>query len=140
MSDGTESRARLVGGLLLALIALWILHGFLRPLAWAVVLGVATWPLHRRFIGPTSHPDRRPLLSALLLTVGIGAVLLGPFTYGLLQVVREAESLMQLLHAAQAEGLPPPDWLSRLPKGAEWLRETWTDWLGSSAAVRESLE
>ncbi len=140
MSDGPESRARLFGGLLLALIALWILHGFLRPLAWAVVLGVATWPLHRSFCCQSSGPNQRPLLSALLLTVAMGALLLGPFTYGLLQVVREADSLIQLLRTAQSEGLPPPDWLSRLPWGAEWARETWTGWLGTSAAVRESLD
>ncbi len=140
MSDSPESRARLVGGVLLALIALWILHGFLTPLAWAVVLGIATWPLHRRCCGESSLPDRRSLLSALLLTGVIGAVLLGPFTYGLLQVVREAESLMQLLRTALSEGLAPPDWLSRLPRGVEWARETWTGWLGSSDAVRESLE
>lgn len=139
MSDGPESRARLVGGLLLALIALWILHGFLRPLAWAVVLGVATWPLHRRCCGEPSAPDQRPLLSALVLTMAMGALLLGPFTYGLLQVVREAESLIQLLRTTQSAGLPSPDWLSRLPWGADWAQETWSDWLGSSAAARESL-
>jgi len=138
MLANSESRARLLGALALALLGLWILHGFLVPLAWAVVLAVATWPLYQRL--KSALGDRLgSIVPSLILSLIIGGILFGPITYGLVQLGNEAQSFVQTLREAQKEGIAAPEWLRHLPRIGEWARQTWTDWLGSSEAVRESL-
>jgi predicted PurR-regulated permease PerM len=139
MPTRSEFRARLFAALSLILLGLWILHDFLVPLTWAVILGLATWPLYakvRRVFGARADAA----WPSLLLTLAIAAILLGPLTYGLVQLGQETQYVARLLQAAQKNGLPPPDWLGRLPRIGTWADENWTRWLGSSEAVRESLQ
>lgn len=131
-------RARLWATFSLIALGLWILHDFLGPLTWAVIIGLATWPLYQRFqrlFGPAAPKVLPPLLSTLLVT----ALLLGPVTYGLVQLGQETQSFAQIIQTAQHGGLPAPDWLANLPKIGGWAKQTWAEWLGSSEAVGESL-
>ena len=138
MPTRSEFRARLFAAVSLILLGLWILHDFLVPLGWAVILGLATWPLYASLRRPFgARPDS--VLPALLLTLAIAALLFGPLTFGLVQLGQETQYLARLLQEAQQNGLPPPEWLSGLPRVGAWAEDIWTRWLGSSAAVRESL-
>ncbi len=134
----SEFRARIVAAVSLVALGLWILHGFLVPLAWAVILGLATWPLYARFrrtFGQMAHSVAPPLM----LTLIIAGILFGPITYGLVQLGNETQAFAKLIQEAQKSGMPAPEWLANLPKIGAWARGVWTDWLGSSEAVGESL-
>jgi len=48
MVDFLQRNARFIAAAGLVLLGVWIVHGFLTALAWAVVIAIATWP----FIGP----------------------------------------------------------------------------------------
>lgn len=139
MTTLTQDRARLWAGIGLLLLGVWIVHGFLVPLAWAVVLGLTTWPLYdglqRRFF--SGRPDR--VVPALLLTLGLAAILFGPVTYGLVKLGHEAQSIALLLQKAHHEGLAPPAWLGDLPGIGAAAMQAWNESLGTSASTRESL-
>ncbi|WP_054773888.1 AI-2E family transporter [Methylogaea oryzae] len=79
--------ARAVGGALVVTLGLWLLHSFLSPLAWAVVLAVATWQPYRWL------ENRLEKGAAALFTAVMAVLVLAPISYGLLLVGREAQSL-----------------------------------------------
>ncbi len=139
MTTPSQDRARLWAGIGLLLLGVWIVHGFLVPLAWAVVLGLTTWPLYdglqRRFF--SGKPDQ--VWPALLLTLALAAILFGPVTYGLVKLGHEAQSIARLLQKAHHEGLAPPGWLGDLPGIGAAAVQTWNESLGTSDSTRESL-
>lgn len=139
MTTPAQVKARLWAAACLLLLGIWILHGFLVPLAWAVVIGLATWPLYEGLRRVLSLEGTTAVLPALLLTLVITVILFGPVTYGLVRLGHEAQSLAQLLHHAHQEGLPPPAWLTNLPTVGKPAAAAWNEWLGTSASVRESL-
>lgn len=126
--------ARVIGGALVVALGLWLLHSYLMPLAWAVVLAVATWQPYRWM------ENRLEKGAAVLFTGLMALLLLGPFSYGLVLVGKEAQSLSHLLMEAQAHGLTAPDWLPKLPLIGDWALSTWSDYLGDGAAVNETLQ
>jgi predicted PurR-regulated permease PerM len=138
MPTSIQLRARIWAVAGIAALGLWIIHGFLAPLAWAVVLGLTTWPLHERLQRGLPH-EKYPALAPIILTLLIAGILFGPMTYGLMQLGHEIQSLAMILQEAHKNGLPPPDWLANLPMIGPAAAHGWRQWLGSSDAVRESL-
>ncbi len=116
------------------LLSAWLLRGFLPALAWAVVIALATWPLYQRVPeGPLLV--RGTIRRALLFTLGVGGLLLGPLFYALVIAGSEAEWLASQLAIAQRQGLPPPDWLARLPVVGGEALAFWQSVLGSAGGV-----
>ncbi len=140
MTTPAQLKARLWAAAALTLLGLWILHGFLVPLAWAVVLSITLWPLYEgistRFF--SDRPDS--ILPALILTLAIAAILFGPVTYGLLKIGHEAQSLAVLLQKAHQGGLPAPEWLNNFPLIGKAAADAWSKWLGTSDSVHETLK
>lgn len=134
----TQFKARIAAAASLVLLGLWVLHDFLVPLSWAVILGLTTWPLYQWIKRLFKGSDESPF-PALILTLFIGGMLFGPVTYGLVQFGHESQSFSRLLQEALLNGLPPPEWLGKLPRIGESAAQAWTDWLGTSDAVRESI-
>lgn len=134
----SEFRARLWAALALVALGLWILHGFLVPLAWAVILGLATWPLYLR-LRQAFGPRAPSVLPPLLLTLAAAGILFGPMTYGLIQLGHETQSFARIVQEALRNGLPAPEWVTHLPRVGDWAGRIWTEWLGSSEAIGESL-
>lgn len=132
------ARARAIAALVLLTLGLWTLHDFLRPLAWAVVTALATWPLLQRLDSALGARRARAWGPVLLTGVG-GLLVMVPVTFGIVRAAQEAQSVMQLLQNAKDHGLPAPDWLARLPAIGEWLRGQWNAQLGTSEAAREAL-
>ena len=106
MTTITQVRARWAAAFGLFLTGLWILHGFLVPIAWAVVLGITLWPLYARFKKHWSQRDSESFVPALIVTLVMAGLVYGPLTYGLLQVGQEAQSVLHLLQHAHQDGLP----------------------------------
>lgn len=138
MPINMEVRARLVGGLMLLLLGLWILHSYLGLLVWAVVLAITTWPVYQK-VRSLDQTPASTVWVALALTLAIGAIILAPLGYGLSRLLQEAQSLGKALTEAQHAGLSAPVWLETLPWVGTWAKDIWMRTLGSPEAANESL-
>lgn len=119
-----------------ALLALWVLHGFLPALAWAVIIAVASWPLYKRF-------ERRLPQSlsgtpaAILFTLLVTVLFIAPLVYALIKLGAEAHVLSKQLQIAESSGLPPPEWLGRIPGFNSSLLDQWNIVLGTPGGIAE---
>ncbi|MDD1626256.1 MAG: AI-2E family transporter [Methylococcaceae bacterium] len=138
MPNNQQVRARFIAGLVLLLLGVWVLHGFLALLVWAVVLAISTWPVYQRLLASNELHGKMTWV-ALGLTLLIGAVILAPLGYGLSRLLQEAQTLGQLLTDAKNVGISPPVWLETLPIIGHWAKEYWMNLMGSSEAANESL-
>jgi predicted PurR-regulated permease PerM len=125
----------LVAGLLL--LGLWIDRNLLPALIWAVILAIATGPLHEGLA--LRHPWLREgaLLPSLFTGLFALAVLI-PLSIAIVEGARERADAVQWIASARANGIPVPAWVSQLPVGAEWLTNWWRVNLATpDAAARE---
>ena len=122
--------ARVVAAVALVALGVYVLQDFLRALLWAVIFGIATWPLYKRF--RSSAPGRLAEETApLVLTLAIGLVFVVPLIFAAEQIGHEAKGVVAWLSAAQRDGMPVPDWVVGLPgiggTAAEWWRANLSD-------------
>ncbi|TAN48774.1 MAG: AI-2E family transporter [Methylococcaceae bacterium] len=139
MKNNGISWPQIGGGACVIALVLWLLHSFLTPLAWAVVLAIATW---QPYCWLDQQLQRRCglQLAPVLFTLIMALLLLGPFTYALVLAGREAQSLSHLLVEAQARGLDAPDWLAKLPLLGAWAVSAWSDSLGDAETVQQTIQ
>ena len=116
--------ARTVLILLLLALGIWVIHGFLAALVWAVVLLVAIDPLFDR-IRHIPFCARHRDLTAALCTLGVALVMAVPLAFALGQAAREATDLLRLITEARLHGLPPPRWIASLPFGSGEVLGWW---------------
>src|SRR6516162_4366077 len=100
--------ARILVVAILVVLAIFTLRHMLPALGWAVVLAIATWPLRRWLAGNAASTT----LAAILLTIAVGLVILGPLVVIATQATREIGLIAQWVQEARAKGLGTPDWLS----------------------------
>ncbi|MCJ2144612.1 AI-2E family transporter [Methylobacterium sp. E-066] len=124
--------------LALSALGLWILHGFLPALAWAVVLAIALWPLYAR-LERRFPPGRHNLLLPTLMTAAVALVFLAPLAILGVQAAREAHDVAEFVRSAEANGVPAPDFLQHLPYGAAQATAWWNDNLGHAQAGSDLL-
>jgi predicted PurR-regulated permease PerM len=136
MSNSPDVAVRWLGGLALILLGTWIVHSFLTLLAWAVVLGIAAWPVYKRL---RVQLDANNGWTALIPTLLIALMILAPLIYGLTRLVTEAEGLAKILQSAQHAGIVAPPWLGSLPGIGPRLEAFWAEYLGTPQAARETL-
>jgi predicted PurR-regulated permease PerM len=137
MTPQTQERARWSAAALLIALGIWTLHGFLMPIAWAIVLSLTLWPLYDVIRRRLASGPRGKVLAALGMSLALGILLYGPVSYGLIRVLKEMQSLTGVLHIAQQDGLTPPLWLGSLPLVGTELLQLWDQWLGSPEAFRD---
>jgi predicted PurR-regulated permease PerM len=123
---------------MLLLLGGWVLHSFLPLLAWAVVLAITTWPVYTRLL-TTGKFHGQVIWVAICLTLLIGAIILVPLGYGLNRLLQETQSLGQIITDAQKIGIPAPAWLETIPVVGSWAIDSWTSFLGTPEAAKESL-
>jgi len=105
----------LLGVLLILLYQLAEVFGlFLRPLLWAVILAHVTFPLYTRVTGLLRG---REVASAVLLTVGIVALIVAPVALFIFLLVQEAGNSYDAVNSwIQSGGVKRlPDELAKLP-------------------------
>ena len=94
------------------LLVTWLLYRisqpFLVPLAWAGVLAIAWWPVHRRL---TSR--FRPTVAAGISTALLSGLLIVPAVFLIIALAQQASGAIDQVQRVTAEGPPPI------------LRETW---------------
>jgi predicted PurR-regulated permease PerM len=118
---GNPWTRRIVLGLFLATLGLGVatvMAPFLIPIAWAGILGYATWPLYARL---ERLLRGRVTLAAALMTVIAALALVLPFIWLITLLRAEAAGVADALLAALREGrVKTPAWLASLPlAGAE---------------------
>src|SRR3954464_5103741 len=113
LSQVSRRRARIVFATALAAIGLWVARDFLIPLGWAVILGVALWPIYRLFLERIWHDAS--VLPPLLFTVTTCLVLIVPLGFAAVEIGREGQAAVEWLRRAQENGIAEPGWLERVP-------------------------
>lgn len=134
----SQGTARIAAALALTALGLWILHQFLPALVWALILGIALWPLYaraeRRF-----PPGKHNLLLPALFTSAVALVFLVPLVVLAVQAGREAHDVLDFVRQAEKTGIPVPDILGRLPFGAAQASAWWNDNLSHPSVGSEIL-
>lgn len=122
----------------LLLVALWIDRHLLPALLWAVILAIATAPLHERLT--LARPKLRDgLLVPSLFTAAFALVLLLPFAVVLLEAARERSAALEWIAAARINGVPLPSWVPKLPVGSHWVSGWWQQNLALPDAASRTL-
>jgi predicted PurR-regulated permease PerM len=124
--------------ILLTLLGLWIARSFLLPIAWAVTIAVALWPLYRRACG--GRLGGKPLLLAPLgFTLATALVLMLPLALVAVEAARDSQAAIDWLTDAQQGGVPPPSWLGGLPffggRAVAWWQVNLADPHGAAAML-----
>lgn len=123
----------------LVLLALWVVRDFIPVVAWAGVLAIALWPLLRKVEGNRWLTGRTTLIAAVL-TLAIALLVVLPVGIGIGQALREAHDLTEWFKTAQENGIAMPDFLHRLPFGAQQVAAWWQTYLApplrDSAAMK----
>jgi predicted PurR-regulated permease PerM len=138
-SPRTRGQSVAIGALgagLLAL-ALYTLQNFLDALVWAGIFAIALWPLYRRMAARFGH--ERDVLPAVF-TAGVALVFILPLALAGFQLAQEAHQAADWVHNAQANGIPEPEALHRLPFGQAQVDGWWQQNLASPGGARALLE
>ncbi len=122
----------LLGGLLLFSYA--ILQPFLVPLAWAVILVYATWPLHALLLRLMRG---RATPAALLMTLLLAATFLAPAVWLGLVLRSELASAYASLGALLGSGpISLPGFIGDIPLLGNWLQDLLNQLTGDPATIR----
>jgi predicted PurR-regulated permease PerM len=117
--------------------AIFVARSYVVALAWAAVIAVAAWPLYRRFAPRVPGKSRTP--AALLFTILAALVLAFPVALALVEIGREAQAILQWAGEAQRNGVPVPEWLTRVPLLGQHVEQWWRTNLADPAAAGELL-
>jgi predicted PurR-regulated permease PerM len=110
-SSSLQSFGRIILVAILVLSAVWILRRFLPALAWAGVLAVATWPVRQWLV----RKGMMPSITAILLTLVVGILIIGPLIILAVQMAREAGGVIQIVRELSEAGLGTPEWVPQIP-------------------------
>lgn len=115
----------------------WVLSPFFASLAWAGILAYVTWPLHRWL---RQRLPQHASLAALLMTLGVAAMLLLPMLWVMLTLIGDVATASAILKQVTAEGLPPlPVGVRDWPAG-EWLLRQYARIQGDPGWVRAQMD
>jgi predicted PurR-regulated permease PerM len=130
-----ESRRfeQVISGVALALLLIGcaiVLRPFATALLWAVVLWIATTPIHLRVLG---WVQERRTIAALIMTLGAVLILLLPIVIVGFSVADSARDLTIATRRWLEGGPPaPPAWLESLPLVGKSASAYWTTLAGDS--------
>ncbi|MEN3378472.1 MAG: hypothetical protein V7604_3827, partial [Hyphomicrobiales bacterium] len=115
---------------LMIVLGLWIARDFLVGLTWAALIAITAWPIYTRFAAWLAG-SRASVLAPLLFTLLAGLILLVPVALAMHQLAQGSDALASSLKQLQANGIPVPAWLARLPIAGEYLDRWWRSNLGN---------
>ncbi len=130
--------ARVVLAVAVVALALWISAGFLRAVLWGGIIAIAIAPLYQRL--EARFPGARRLALPALVTLGIAVLFIAPLTVGVIQATHEVHQLERWLAVARAQGVPVPDFVRRLPFGAEAATAWWQTTLATPDAAAVTFD
>ena len=119
----------------LVALALWVIHAFIEPIVWALVIAIVVWPLLQRLSSPKQSSLRASAI-ALALTTVVGLPIVGIFA----QVLHETHHLMQWVADVEQNGIALPQFAQQLPFGkqiADWWQTNLARPLEGSPAMQQ---
>lgn len=117
----------------IALLAFWIVHGFIEALLAAGVTAIASWPLYLAF--RARLPRSVGQSGAMIFTAAITVLVLAPMVFACLALLSEAHGLLEAL-AADSKGLELPSRLAGATVLGPWLDIRWQQQLVGPDALR----
>jgi predicted PurR-regulated permease PerM len=120
----------------ICLLALWIAQPFLLPVAWAIILAIAEWPLHKRLL---KRWPGWPMTIAVGLTLATALLVIFPLSIAAVALGQESEAAITWLQKAQQTGVPPPPWLGGLPLVGDRLSGWWQEHLATAQRANTML-
>ncbi|MDB5728640.1 MAG: hypothetical protein JWQ00_1845 [Noviherbaspirillum sp.] len=116
--------------LFIAALAMLLTH-FLSSLAWAGLLAVITWPVHERLLrrGWSAMASASVLLAILVISFA------GPSILLFNTLSSELSTVERLLAKLNQTGVPPPEWLYRLPLVAKSAVTWWDEHLTAQGGL-----
>jgi predicted PurR-regulated permease PerM len=118
------------------LLAVWMAWEFLTPIAWAVVLAMAEWPLYARVL---KRFPNRPGLIAVGFTLATALFVIGPLSLAAVTLAQESQGAIDWFQHVQQAGLPAPSWLGGIPfvgdQTAAWWQVHLADPKGANAML-----
>ena len=137
VTEDRDVRMRQIGlTLAIVLLALWTASEFFAPLAWAVVIAIAEWPLYRR----VAHRWReRSYLIAIGFAVVTALFVVGPLSLAAISLAHESQAAMAWLQHAQQSGISMPVWLPHLPLIGARASNYWQQHIGNPQAANVLL-
>jgi predicted PurR-regulated permease PerM len=125
----------LLGGLLVLSYA--VLHVFIVPVAWAIIIAFSTWPLYRRL---RARLQRYPTLSALLMTLLLSAAFILPALWmGILLRTEVGVAIATVTAQIKAGALAMPDFIRSLPWIGDSLQSLINGLTGDPDAFKAQL-
>ncbi|ENO89197.1 AI-2E family transporter [Thauera linaloolentis] len=125
----------LLGGLLVLSYA--VLNPFIVPVAWAVIIAYATWPLYRRLTRCMPH---RPNVSALIMSLMLTAAFVLPALWLASLLRNEAGLAIAAITAEIRHGtLVLPEFIRNLPWIGDDLQQLLDELTGDPEAFRAQL-
>ncbi len=127
--DLTQATMVVLGIGMLILITYWIIRPLLLSFLWAAMIVVATWPILLRI--QRALWGKRGLAVAVM-TTGLLLTLILPLTFAVVAIISNADRVVGLVKALEAEAqVPPPAWLHRLPVAGPGLAAAWEEFASS---------
>jgi predicted PurR-regulated permease PerM len=110
---------------------------FLLPLVWAGIIAMATWPVFERLDRWLGY---RKTLVAVLLTAVVTLVVMVPLVWLTIKGLQEARIFAAYLVQANADGIPPPDWIKNLPWVGGYAQDWWQTKLAHPGSVADLMD
>lgn len=113
--------------LALALLVIWcfrIVEPFITPIVWGSVLAIALYPLHNALSGKLRN---RNALSAIIITLLLILMILGPAVWLLFATVDEFKALGEAYRTGTLNIPPPPENVKDWPVVGKTVYDYWTN-------------
>lgn len=96
----------------LVLLCFMVLQPFIVPVIWAVILAYVTWPVHQRLV---RYVAGRREVAALIMTLGLAAMIVLPVIWFVLMVQTEAMGVYREFSRLLGKGFALPQFIADLP-------------------------
>jgi predicted PurR-regulated permease PerM len=126
MSSDRQALCDAVFSLCVVLLAAYVAWDFLVPAMWAAILAIATWRMYlrlRRALG------KHNILGSALATLIVTVVFLAPLMAALREISRLVPEAASYISNANAQGVPAPAILGRIPFAGAALQSWWANTL-----------
>jgi predicted PurR-regulated permease PerM len=115
-----------------------VLRPFVSSLLWAVVLWIATAPIHQQVL---AWVRARRTAAALVMSLGAAVILLLPFVVVGMSVADSAADLAVATRNWLAAGPPsPPEWVARIPVVGTHAAAQWTELASDSQRLAQEAQ
>jgi len=102
--------------------AIWLMHGFIPAMLWAVVIAISTWPLRVKIAKKFNLND---ITVATIMTTAVAVLLFFPIAYALILAASDFGIFTSWIMNIQQSGIAVPVWIHNIPKIGEQVTNWW---------------